>query len=231
MLRSADRFKDQTYFLSMLSAAQLSKARFPIGGFTKPQVRDMAAEWKLPTQARKDSQGICFLGQLKFDDFLRHHLGEDAGPIMERETGSIIGQHAGLWFHTIGQRRGIGPCLDPVQVSRGPWYVVEKQIAQNILLVSRTPLFSKSRRQFHVHQISWTCGHAPVEFKTRNELALVVQVRHGPTDLCATVRLESGSNGSKATVNVEQEDKGLAAGQFAAFYREDECLGGGVIVL
>ena len=109
-----DAVKDQTYFLAHLTPAQLSRALFPLGHLTKPEVRALAAGAALPNSARKDSQGICFLGHVKFGEFVRQHLGEWPGPIMEAESGAVLGYHRGFWFHTVGQRKGI-------LLSGGPW--------------------------------------------------------------------------------------------------------------
>src|SRR3990172_8160530 len=103
---------------------------FPIGHLVKNQVRELAHQFDLPTKDRKDSQGICFLGKLKFRDFIKHYLGEKQGPMVELETGAVIGQHAGSWFYTIGQRQGLG-------LSGGPWYVADKDPKKNIVYISR----------------------------------------------------------------------------------------------
>ncbi|OSX81066.1 hypothetical protein BU14_0027s0092, partial [Porphyra umbilicalis] len=121
---------DQTYFLAHLTQAQLAKAAFPIGALTKPAVRAAAAAYGLPNSGRPDSQGICFLGKVKFDAFLAHHLGTRAGPLVEYETGSRLGTHRGYWFYTPGQRRGLG-------LSGGPWHVVAKDVDANAVYVSR----------------------------------------------------------------------------------------------
>ncbi|KAL4545911.1 hypothetical protein Ndes2526B_g05035 [Nannochloris sp. 'desiccata'] len=109
-----DAIKDQTYFLAHLSPSQLANTLFPLGNLTKPQVRALAAAAALPNQDRKDSQGICFLGKVRFSEFIKEHLGEWPGPIIEEESGQVLGYHQGFWFHTVGQRKGIplhgGPC-------------------------------------------------------------------------------------------------------------------------
>ncbi len=117
---SPDAIKDQTYFLSYLDKAQLSRALFPIGHLQKEEVRALAHHYNLPTKDRKDSQGICFLGKLKFSDFIKHHIGQRPGDLVEYETGKKLGTHKGFWFHTIGQRQGSG-------LAGGPWYVVKKR--------------------------------------------------------------------------------------------------------
>ncbi|MEG2666868.1 MAG: tRNA 2-thiouridine(34) synthase MnmA, partial [Bacteroidales bacterium] len=125
-----DSFKDQTYFLGQINYMQVSKLMFPIGDLYKKEVREIAAQAKLPSATRKDSQGICFLGKINYNDFIRRYLGEKKGPIIELETGRKLGEHQGFWFHTIGQRKGLG-------LSGGPWYVVGKNVEENIIYASR----------------------------------------------------------------------------------------------
>ena len=115
---AADKVKDQTYFLGQINYLQVSKLMFPIGGLQKKEVRDIASLCKLPSAYRKDSQGICFLGKINYNDFIKRYLGEKQGNIVEFETGKILGKHNGYWFHTIGQRKGLG-------LSGGPWFVVK----------------------------------------------------------------------------------------------------------
>ncbi len=125
-----DPIKDQTDFLSQLSYKQISKLMFPIGHMMKSEVRTIAHEAHLPSADRKDSQGICFLGKINYNDFLRRYLGEREGKIVELETGKVLGTHKGYWFHTIGQRKGL-------YLSGGPWFVVRKDIDENVLYVSQ----------------------------------------------------------------------------------------------
>src|SRR3990167_3405102 len=127
---SPDLVKDQTYFLSHLTQEQLSKVMFPIGHLEKNEVRQLAQEFDLPNKDRKDSQGICFLGKLKFSEFVKHHMGEQEGPLIEVETGKQLATHKGFWFYTIGQRQGLG-------LSGGPWYVVAKNPMNNTVFISR----------------------------------------------------------------------------------------------
>ena len=108
LLQSPDPIKDQTYFLSHLSQQQLKRVMFPIGHMQKSELRALAHEFNLPNKDRKDSQGICFLGKFKFSDFIRHHLGMQTGKMIESETGTVMGNHDGFWFYTIGQRQGLG---------------------------------------------------------------------------------------------------------------------------
>lgn len=133
---SPDIVKDQTYFLCNLRQDQLAKALFPIGHLAKPQVRVLAEQFNLPTKTRKDSQGICFLGKLKFDDFIEFYLGKQPGEIRDYITGDLIGRHNGLWFHTIGQRKGLGTLLFPGTIHLGPWFVASKDPSKNTLFVT-----------------------------------------------------------------------------------------------
>ena len=126
---AVDPVKDQTDFLAQISYEQLSHLMFPLGTMPKSEVRQMAIDAKLPNAFRKDSQGICFLGKINYNDFIRRHLGEKKGNIIELETGKKIGEHKGYWFHTIGQRRGLG-------LSGGPWFVVKKNVQDNTIYVS-----------------------------------------------------------------------------------------------
>ncbi|RLD82513.1 MAG: tRNA 2-thiouridine(34) synthase MnmA, partial [Bacteroidetes bacterium] len=124
-----DTRKDQTYFLGQITYPQLSKAMFPINDLWKKEVRQLAEGMKLPSANRPDSQGICFLGKINYNDFIRKYVGENPGQIIELETGKNWGEHKGLWFHTIGQRKGLG-------LSQGPWFVVKKDLEENILYIS-----------------------------------------------------------------------------------------------
>lgn len=127
---AVDPVKDQTDFLAQIDYLQVSKLMLPLGGLMKQEVRDIARNAGLPTARRRDSQGICFLGKINYNDFVRRFLGERQGDIIELETGKKIGTHRGYWFHTIGQRKGLG-------LSGGPWFVIRKDVEANVLYVSR----------------------------------------------------------------------------------------------
>jgi len=210
---SPDPIKDQTYFLSQLSLDQLSRALFPLGLYTKPQVRALATAYNLPTKNRKDSQGICFLGSFKFRDFLKHHLKTLPGRLIEQETDKVVGMHEGFWFYTIGQRQGLG-------LGGGPWYVVAKDVEKNDVFISRNYYADeKKRNQLWVQQCRWFSGNQPQKDQ------LQVKLRHGVQKYRCTIK----NNADGLFVTLDGNDQGIAAGQFAVFYDEGVCLGGGVM--
>ena len=214
LLRGADSKKDQTYFLCQLSQEQLARCLFPIGDLTKTAVREEAHRFGLANADRPDSQGICFLGRVPFDDFVHHHLGDRPGEIRRASNGEILGHHRGTWFHTIGQRRGLG-------LGSGPWYVVGKDLDDDGILVAHAEeLADYARRSFGIARPHWIAD--PPQ---RSELA--VRIRHGERlDPCSVSASADGS----LTVDFDAtEDPGIAPGQFAALYDGEECLGGGVI--
>lgn len=211
--RGTDPIKDQAYFLSHLSQVQLQKCLFPIGVYRKSEVRSMAVAHALPSMKRPDSQGICFLGKIKFNEFVKFHLGENPGQIREWESERVLGEHKGYWFHTIGQRKGLS-------LSGGPWFVIKKDIARNIVYVSHNETFmGQARNTLSIREPHWISG-AP---KKRH---LQVKIRHGAKSYDCEV-----DYASDATLGVQLagKDSGVAPGQFAVFYDGDYCLGGGVI--
>ena len=211
--RSPDPVKDQTYFLSALTQSQLSRLWFPIGSLTKPEVRQRARQFDLPNQARPDSQGICFLGKIKYEEFVRFHLGEKPGDILEAETGRRLGEHQGFWFYTIGQRKGIG-------LGGGPWYVVGKDVALNLVFVSHADHYrAHSRNQITLESLHW------ISTEPKN-MKLQTKLRHGPRlEACEICPAEN----SRWRLNLKRPDPGVAPGQHAVLYTDDICLGGGVI--
>lgn len=212
---SPDAVKDQTYFLSRLSQRQVSRAIFPIGKFEKDEVRKLALKYELPNAGRKDSQGVCFLGKIPFDEFLEYHLGKQPGNLIEFETGKILGKHDGFWYFTVGQRRGI-------RLSGGPWYVSAKNPDKNEVFISHGEHRELTRRNsFDVTDLNWISGIAP------EKQNLKVKVRHGAKMYAASVEY---LNDNLLRVNLKDNDQGIAAGQFAVFYDGSFCLGGGVIL-
>lgn len=214
-LRQApDAIKDQTYFLSHLTQDQLARVLFPIGHLCKSEVRELARKYNLPNKDRKDSQGICFLGKLKFSDFIKFHVGERKGDLVEYETGKKVGEHNGFWFFTRGQRQGIG-------LSGGPWYVVDKNSEKNIVYISRNYYSAeKSRSICKIKQVNWFSGKEP------SEIPLTIKLRHGPQQVpCSITQQEDGMY----QVQLASQDQGIAPGQFAVFYHNQVCLGSGIL--
>ncbi len=213
--KTLDEVKDQTYFLSQLSKAQLSRALFPIGQYTKPEVRALAERFQLPNAKRKDSQGICFLGKIPFDAFLKHHLGVKKGPLVESETGKVLGEHQGFWYFTIGQREGIG-------LSGGPWYVVAKDRVTNTISISHAEhRAERARNSFTVTNLNW------FNEKPEDGMGLSVKLRHGPKEYGCQVQWQDEN--TLEVVLQKETDTGIASGQYAVFYSGEYCLGGGVI--
>ena len=213
LLRGVDPRKDQTYFLFRLDQEQLGRCLFPLGDLTKAQVRELAHEFALPNRDRKDSQGICFLGKIRFDDFVESYLGEDPGVIRDLESGEALGEHRGLWFHTIGQRRGLG-------LSGGPWYVAQKDMTKNELFVVHGQHLDQHRCQrFQLRELHWIA-------QIPRSTDLEVRIRHSPqTEPCRWSPSEHG----QAHIELGTGDPGVAEGQVAVLYQGEVCLGGGII--
>jgi tRNA-specific 2-thiouridylase len=209
---SPDPVKDQTDFLAQIHRWQLSKALFPIGHYQKDEVRRIAEREHLVNARRKDSQGICFLGKINYTDYLRRYLGEQPGNVVELETGRVIGQHRGHWFHTIGQRKGMG-------LGGGPWFVVRKDVAQNIIYVSHgyDPATAYAQqfaiRDFHYLTVS--------ELPRR----ITFKIRHTPDYLPGT--LDPAPLEGCYTVRADAPIHGVAPGQFCVVYdeRHHRCYG------
>jgi len=211
---SSDSIKDQTYFLAYLTQQQLSRALFPVGKFRKSEIREIAEHHNLPTMARRDSQGICFLGQIKFNEFIKHHLGEIEGDIIDVDNHTALGKHPGYYYYTIGQRSGL-------KLGGGPWFVVRKDVEKNIVYVSRENKSERERYEFNVGKLNWIIGSAPSKKNLR------VKIRHGAKmHDCMIAWLHD----NLLKVKMRDTDNGIASGQFAVFYDGDICLGGGVIL-
>ncbi|NCN06011.1 MAG: tRNA 2-thiouridine(34) synthase MnmA [Spirochaetales bacterium] len=235
LYRAPDPVKDQSYFLSHLSQEQVAKLYFPLGNMHKSEVRTLARNWDLPNKDRKDSQGICFLGNIKYPDFVRHYLGEKEGKILDLETRKVLGSHKGFWFHTIGQRSGLG-------LGNGPWYVVKKVPEENLVLVSHQDhLPSHLRSTFVIAELTWIAGTNPLTRlpKTIEDIDdlnrdLFVKLRHGPDLVPARARWSNGASPTddpdpRLEISLDKPDQGLAPGQFGVLYRNTECLGSGKI--
>lgn len=214
---SPDPVKDQTDFLAQIYDWQLKKAIFPIGHMMKEEVRLIAEREHLINAKRKDSQGICFLGKINYNDYLRKYLGEKPGDVIELETGRLLGQHKGLWFHTIGQRKGLG-------FGEGPWFAIKKDIDTNTLYVSKGYNPEAAYKQtFYVadfHFLTREVDFGRVTFK----------IRHTADYLPATITRQD--NG-KLLVEADQPIHGVAPGQFCVVYDSEHhrCFGSGEIVM
>ncbi|NTW61390.1 tRNA 2-thiouridine(34) synthase MnmA [Candidatus Saccharibacteria bacterium] len=209
-----DANKDQTYFLYRVSGEALKRVLFPIGEYTKPQVRDMAKERNLFTASKKDSQGICFVGQIGIRDFLRQYVEEKAGNIIDKKSGKIIGVHEGAIFYTIGQRHGLN-------VGGGlPYYVIGKNMDLNEVYVTTDlndgALWSNQIRLIDIH---WINSHPKAsQYKIR--------VRHRAPLIMAS--LDYSNDG--LNLSLENSDRQVASGQSVVIYDGDICLGGGIVV-
>lgn len=217
---AVDPVKDQTDFLARIDYNQLSHLMFPLGDLPKAQVRQIAIDTQMPNAYRKDSQGICFLGKINYNDFIRRHLGEKKGPIIELETGRKLGEHKGFWFHTIGQRKGLG-------LSGGPWYVVKKNIHDNVIYVSNGYDTEKQYGKIlHLDEMHFISGN-PWEGKCE-KIEITFKNRHMPEFLPAQI---THLGGMEYVIESEQKVQGIAPGQFAVIYDKDKhiCYGSGII--
>lgn len=213
---SPDPVKDQTDFLAQIYGWQLEKAVFPIGQYRKEEVREIAEREHLATAKRRDSEGICFLGNIDYNEYIRRYLGEKKGDVIELETGKKIGEHNGVWFHTIGQRKGLG-------LGGGPWFVVKKDTPNNILYVSHgyDPQ-TAYKKEFKVHDFHFLTE--PVK-----ESRVTLKIRHTPDFTAATV--EDIGDGSYL-FHLDAPIHGVAPGQFCVVYDTDHhrCFGSGEII-
>ena len=217
---AVDPVKDQTDFLARIDYDQLCHLMFPIGRIPKAEVREIAIRTQMPNAYRKDSQGICFLGKINYNDFIRRHLGEKKGAIIELETGKKLGEHKGFWFHTIGQRKGLG-------LSGGPWYVVKKNIHDNVIYVSNGYDTEKQYgKTLHLDEMHFISGN-PWEGNC-NSVEITFKNRHMPNFIPA--RLTHLGN-MEYLIESEEKVQGIAPGQFAVIYDKNKqlCYGSGII--
>jgi tRNA-specific 2-thiouridylase len=218
LLEGADKNKDQSYFLSLLSQEQLAGARFPIGHLPKPELRRLAAEAGLPTAAKKDSQGICFIGEVKMQDFLRQYVPDHPGPIIRATDAQTLGTHRGLHLYTLGQRKGIGV---PSNTDHQAYVVVGKRAEDNALLVAFDAADAPGlfQTEVQIHALQW---NGPAITKP---CRLEGRVRYRD----ARVAIEfTPLPGNSARVRFDQPQRGLASGQILALHVGERLLGGGV---
>lgn len=223
LLKAVDASKDQSYFLHRLNQAQLSKTLFPLGEIHKTEVRKIAEQLQLPNASKKDSTGICFIGERPFREFLNRYLSYQPGP-MKTPDGTIVGEHVGLSFYTLGQRKGIG--LGGMKTHKNAsgnndaWYVAHKDVANNTLYVVQghdhpwllSPTLSAG-------QINWIAGHAP------EETQISAKTRYRQADVACTQSItEDGFS-----LDFVTPQWAVTPGQSAVLYQGDVCLGGGII--
>ena len=226
LLKAVDASKDQSYFLHRLNQAQLSKTLFPLGEMHKTEIREIAARLALPNAAKKDSTGICFIGERPFREFLNRYLSYRPGP-MKTPDGSVVGEHVGLSFYTLGQRKGIGlGGLKSHKNASGdsdPWYVARKDIAENTLYIVQGhdhPWLLASA--LAADQISWVAGTPPDAAST----SLSAKTRYRQADVDCILQ-SPDADGFGLTFSEPQW--AVTPGQSAVLYRGDICLGGGII--
>lgn len=220
LLKARDRNKDQTYFLYTLGQYELARTLFPLSGIEKPQVRRIAAEAGLSNHAKKDSTGICFIGEQNFRDFLSRYLPASPGE-MRTPEGEFVGRHHGLMYYTMGQRQGLG--IGGRKDGDGePWFVVGKDLSRNVLIVAQGHdhpwLFSDTLIATQLH---WVAGDAPAL-----PLRCAAKTRYRQDDQSCTI---TPSRNGSVEVIFDQPQRAVTPGQSAVFYLGDECLGGGII--
>ncbi|MBO5525656.1 MAG: tRNA 2-thiouridine(34) synthase MnmA [Clostridia bacterium] len=215
--KAKDQGKDQTYFLNQLTQEQLDRVLFPLQDLEKCEVRRIAEEQGLATAKKKDSTGICFIGERNFRQFLKTYFPAQPGEIRTLD-GKVVGEHIGLMYYTIGQRRGID--LGGVKGESGRWFVLKKDMEHNVLYVSHgdeTPLFSKA---CEVSGMNWIPSE-PTEQSF--ECKAKFRYRQGEQDVRVT------RQGDKLLIEFAEKQRAVTEGQYAVLYRGDDCLGGGVI--
>ena len=217
--KGLDQSKDQSYFLHQVSSDALSLTHFPVGGLEKTEVRHLANQHRLKTAEKKDSTGICFIGERRFSDFLSRYLEKKPGPVVDLQ-GRHLGEHQGLMYHTIGQRQGLG-IGGLKDADEAPWYVAEKHTDSNTLVVCQgndnPALFADSLVASDIFWISGNCPDLPLQCKAK--------VRYRQPDQACT--LSANADGYRVTF--EQPQRAITPGQSVVFYDGSTCLGGGVI--
>ncbi|MFB2721857.1 tRNA 2-thiouridine(34) synthase MnmA [Shewanella xiamenensis] len=220
MLRGVDNNKDQSYFLYTLSHEQVARSLFPVGELEKHEVREIAKQMGLITHDKKDSTGICFIGERKFTEFLGNYLPAQPGNI-ETAEGEVIGTHQGLMYHTLGQRKGLG--IGGMKNSNDdPWYVVDKDLKRNVLVVGQGGHHPRLMSNgMLVNQLHWVDRKGPI-----NGSQIVVKTRYRQQDIpCTLTYLDDNT----LKVVFDEPVAAVTPGQSAVFYDGEVCLGGGII--
>ena len=222
LLRGLDATKDQSYFLHRLDQAQLARTVFPVGELPKSEVREIARRIGLPNHAKKDSTGICFIGERPFREFLNRYLPTAPGPILT-DSGRVVGEHVGLAFYTLGQRKGVG--VGGQKAGSGQaWYVARKDMSTNTLHIVQGhdhPWLASN--QLHATDVHWIAGHPPQDGR-----ALGAKTRYRQADAPCALRPDPSSAGA-FELEFEQAQWAVTPGQSAVLYDGEVCLGGGVI--
>ena len=220
LLKGRDPLKDQSYFLHLLGQPQLARSLFPLGELEKTEVRRLAAEAGFVNAAKKDSTGICFIGERPFREFLTRYLPAQPGDI-ETPEGRVIGRHHGLMYHTLGQRKGLG-IGGRQDAGEEPWYAAAKDLERNVLIAvqghDHPLLYSRRLRAGQLHWIAGTPPPIP--------LPCTAKVRYRQADQACTLSTVDGSHGD---VVFDEAQRAVTPGQSVVFYQGDECLGGGII--
>jgi tRNA-specific 2-thiouridylase len=225
LLKGLDGTKDQSYFLHRLNQTQLARTLFPVGELRKTQVRELAAQLELPNARKKDSTGICFIGERPFREFLNRYLSHEPGAI-EDDRGRVVGRHVGLSFYTLGQRQGLGigglkPARGRGGAEHAPWYVARKELDRNVLRVVQGHAHAwLQSRSLSADDVSWVADQAPAAGR------YAAKTRYRQAD--AACALQAPANGRLALA-FEQPQWAVTPGQSAVLYDGDVCLGGGVI--
>ncbi|WP_101757072.1 tRNA 2-thiouridine(34) synthase MnmA [Oceanicoccus sp. KOV_DT_Chl] len=219
LIKGLDCNKDQSYFLHAVGGHEIAKTLFPVGELEKPEVRRLAEEHGLITHNKKDSTGICFIGERRFKDFLQQYLPAQPGNIEDVE-GNAMGEHSGLMYHTIGQRQGLG--IGGVKgASEEPWYVVDKDLERNVLIIAQGSQHPRLFKQaLNASQIHWIDGNGP-----ELPFECMAKVRYRQADQRCQVR----ATDSGYQIVFQQAQRAITPGQSVVLYVDDCCLGGGVI--
>ncbi|HQQ74977.1 MAG TPA: tRNA 2-thiouridine(34) synthase MnmA, partial [Pseudomonadales bacterium] len=219
LLKGLDPNKDQSYFLHAVTEAALAKTLFPIGELEKPAVRALAEQHQLVTAKKKDSTGICFIGERRFKDFLERYLPAQPGD-MKTVNGDIIGKHSGLMYYTIGQRQGLG-IGGTKNGSEDPWYVADKDMQHNVLIVAQGDHPSLYASALECSQLHWINGEKP-----SSDTTLRCKIRYRQQDqACSITSLPH----DRLRVDFDEAQRAITPGQSIVFYQDDVCLGGGII--
>lgn len=223
LMRAKDQTKDQTYFLSQLDHAQLDKVLFPLAGYTKKEVRQLAKDAGLVVADKKDSVGICFIGEDgHFREFLSQYLPAQQGE-MQTVDGKVVGTHAGLMYYTIGQRKGLG--LGGTKENNDPWFVIGKDITKNVLYVGQgyenEHLYATHMEASDIHWVDDVVSRYGTEFHC------TAKFRYRQKDEGVTVKLSD--DGQMVTVTSDDPARAITPGQAVVFYDGDECLGSAII--